>query len=161
MSRERKIKRLNIWEKYEKKPKPRELTREEKEKLRQEQQGQVRHTTGEKPTGRKPEEQPTPRWEPRGWEPKKLNREVIAKLVAWHLREDPKIKKLAEEVAQKVIVRILPEITELVISQMVKVIHNAVLKGAKVEIRGLATWRTKNGKIKAKNHIKPKPPTQP
>jgi len=44
---------------------------------------------------------------------------------------------------------------------MVKVVNNAVLNGAKVEIRGLATWRTKNGKIKVKNHIKPKQPKQP
>jgi nucleoid DNA-binding protein len=151
----KKTKRWNRWEKDEKKPKPRELTREEKEKLRQ-QQGEIRHTSEEKP-----EEQPTPRWEPRGWEPKKLNREVIAKLVAWHLREDQKLKKLAEEVAQKVILRVLPEITELVISQMVKVIHHAVLKGARVEIRGLASWRTRNGKIKVKNHIKPKQTQQP
>jgi nucleoid DNA-binding protein len=134
--------RWNRWEKEEKKPKPRELTREEKEKLRQEQQGQIRHAT---------EEQPKPRWEP-----KKLNREVIAKLVAWHLREDPKLKKLAEEIAQKVIIRMLPEITEIVISQMVKVIHNAVLNGAKVEIRGLATWRTSKGRVRVRNHIKPK-----
>jgi nucleoid DNA-binding protein len=152
----KKPKRWNRWEKDEKKPKPRELTREEKEKLRQQEQGHIRHASEEKP-----EEQPTPRWEPRGWEPRKLNREVIAKLVAWHLREDPKLKKLIEEITQKVILRVLPEITELVISQMVKVIHNAVLKGAKVEIRGLATWRTRNGKIKVKNHIKPKPPNQP
>jgi len=150
----KKPKRWNRWEKDEKKPKPRELTREEKEKLRQ-QQGQIRQTTEEK------EEQPTPRWEPRGWEPRKLNRERIANLIVWHLREDPKLKKLVEEITQKVILRVLPEITELVISQMVKVIHDAVLKGAKVEIRGLATWRTKNGKIKVKNHIKPKQPDQP
>jgi nucleoid DNA-binding protein len=150
-----KTKRWNRWEKDEKKPVYRELTKEEKERLRQEQQRQIGNATE-----KKPEEQPTPRWEPRGWEPKKLNRERIANLIAWHLREDPKIKKLAEEVAQKVIVRVLPEITELVISQMVKVIHNAVLKGAKVEIRGLATWRTRNGKIKVKNHIKPKQPNQ-
>jgi nucleoid DNA-binding protein len=139
MERKRKIKRLNIWEKYEKKPKPRELTREEKEKLRQQQQEQ-------------------PKWEPT---PRKLNRESIANLIIWHLREDPKIKKLAEEVAQKVILRVLPKITELVISQMVKVIHNAVLKGAKVEIRGLATWKTSKGRVKVKNHIKPKQPNQP
>jgi nucleoid DNA-binding protein len=153
----KKPKRWNRWEKDEKKPKPRELTREEKEKLRQ-QQEHIRHASEEKP-----EEQPTPtlRWEPRGWEPRKLNREVIAKLVAWYLREDTKLKKLVEEITQKVILRVLPEITELVISQMVKVIHNAVLKGAKVEIRGLATWKTKNGKIKIKNHIKPKQPNQP
>jgi nucleoid DNA-binding protein len=153
----KKPKRWNRWEKDEKKPKPRELTREEKEKLRQ-QQEHIRHASEEKP-----EEQPTPtlRWEPRGWEPRKLNREVIAKLVAWYLREDTKLKKLVEEITQKVILRVLPEITELVISQMVKVIHNAVLKGAKVEIRGLATWKTKNGKIKVKNHIKPKQPNQP
>jgi len=149
-SKKQKTIRWNRWEKEEKKPKPRELTREEKEKLRQEQQGQIRHATGEK------EEQPTPRWEPRGWEPKKLNREIIAKLVAWHLREDPKLKKLVEEITQKVILRVLPEITELVLSQMVRVINNAVLKGAKVEIRGLATWRTSKGKIRVKNHIKPK-----
>ncbi len=150
----KKPKRWNRWEKDEKKPKPRELTREEKERLKQEQ-ADLRHATEDKP-----QEQPI-RWEPRGWEPRKLNREVIAKLVAWHLREDPKLKKLVEEITQKVILRVLPEITELVISQMVKVIHNAVLKGAKVEIRGLATWRTKNGKIKVKNHIKPKQPNQP
>jgi nucleoid DNA-binding protein len=156
MGRKRKIKRLNIWEKYEKKPKPRELTREEKEKLRQQQQEEIRHASEEKP-----QEQPTPRWEPRGWEPRKLNRESIAKLIIWHLREDPKLKKVVEEIAQKVILRVLPEITELVISQMVKVIHNAVLKGAKVEIRGLATWKSQKGKIKVKNHIKPKQPNQP
>jgi nucleoid DNA-binding protein len=144
-----KTKRWNRWEKDEKKPVYRELTKEEKERLRQEQQRQIGNATE-----KKPEEQPTPRWEP-----KKLNREVIAKLVAWHLREDPKIKKLAEEVAQKVIVRVLPEITELVISQMVKVIHDAVLKGAKVEIRGLATWRTSKGRVKVRNHIKPKKTT--
>ena len=152
----KKPKRWNRWEKDEKKPKPRELTREEKEKLRQQQQEDLRHASE-----RKPEEQPTPRWEPRGWEPRKLNREVIARLVAWHLREDQKLKKLAEEIAQRVIIRMLPEITEMVISQMVRVIHDAVLKGAKVEIRGLATWRTRNGKIKVKNHIKPKQPNQP
>jgi nucleoid DNA-binding protein len=135
-----KTKRWNRWEKDKKKPKPRELTREEKEKLRQEQQGQIRHATEE---------------------PKKLNRESIANLITGNLREDPKLKKLAEEIAQKVIIRMLPEITELVISQMVKVIHNAVLKGARVEIRGLASWRTRNGKIKVKNHIKPKHPNQP
>jgi len=135
----KKAKRLNIWEKYEKKPKPRELTREEKEKLRQ-QQEPIRHASEE---------------------PRKLNREVIAKLVTWHLREDPKLKKLLEEITQRVIIRILPEITELVISQMVRVIHDEVMKGAKVEIRGLATWKTRNGKIKVKNHIKPKQPNQP
>jgi len=152
MGRKQKIKRLNVWEKYEKKPKPRELTREEKEKLRQ-QQEEIRHASEGKP-----EEQPTPKWEPT---PRKLNRERIANLIVWHLREDQKIKKLAEEIAQKVIIRMLPEITELVLSQMVRVIHNAVLKGARVEIRGLASWRTKNGKIKVKNYIKPKQTHQP
>jgi len=151
----KKIKRLNIWEKYEKKPKPRELTREEKEKLRQ-QQEHLRHASE-----RKPEEQPTPRWEPREWEPRKLNREVIARLVAWHLREDPKLKKLAEELAHKLLQKILPELTARIITQMVEIIHREVLKGATVEIRKLATWRTKNGKIKVKNHIKPKQPNQP
>jgi len=151
----KKIKRLNIWEKYEKKPKPRELTREEKEKLRQ-QQEHLRHASE-----RKPEEQPTPRWEPREWEPRKLNREVIARLVAWHLREDPKLKKLAEELAHKLLQKILPELTARIITQMVEIIHREALKGATVEIRKLATWRTKNGKIKVKNHIKPKQPNQP
>jgi nucleoid DNA-binding protein len=145
-----KIHRWNRWEKEE------EKLRKLREKLQKKQQQE------EKPEEeKKPEEQPTLRWEPRGWEPRKLNREVIAKLVAWYLREDTKLKKLVEEITQKVILRVLPEITELVISQMVKVIHNAVLKGAKVEIRGLATWKTKNGKIKVKNHIKPKQPNQP
>jgi nucleoid DNA-binding protein len=155
MARKRKTKRLNIWEKYEKKPKPRELTREEKEKLRQEQgqQADLRHATGNNP-----EEQPTPRWEPT---PRKLNRERIANLIIWHLREDPKVKKLAEELAHKLLQKILPELTEKVIAQMVEIIHREVLKGATVEIRGLATWRTKKGKIKVKNHIKPKQPTQP
>jgi len=152
MGRKRKIKRLNIWEKYEKKPKPRELTREEKEKLKEEQ-GQIRHATEEKP-----QEQPTPRWEPI---PRKLNRESIANLIIWHLREDPKLKKLAEELAHKLLQKILPELTSKIIAQMVEIIHREVLKGSKVEIRGLATWRTKNGKIKVKNHIKPKHPNQP
>jgi len=154
MGRKRKIKRLNIWEKYEKKPKPRELTREEKEKLRQ-QQGQIRQATEEK------EEQPTPRWEPRGWEPRKLNRESIANLIIWHLREDPKLNKLAEELAHKLLQKILPELTGKIIAQMVEIIHREVLKGSKIEIRGLATWKTKNGKIKVKNHIKPKQTHQP
>jgi len=152
MGRKRKIKRLNIWEKDEKKPKPRELTREEKERLRQEQQGQIRHATGEK------EEQPTPRWEPT---PRKLNRESIANLIIWHLREDPKLKKLTEELTHKLLKKILPELTEKIIAQMVEIIHREVLKGAKVEIRGLATWKTQKGKIKVKNHIKPKQPHQP
>jgi len=157
MGKKPKTHRWNRWEKDEKKPKPRELTREEKEKLRQEQQREIRHATEEKP-----QEQPTLRWEPRGgWANKKLNREEIAKIIAWHLREDPKLKQLAEEIAQKVILRVLPKITELVISQMVKVIHEAVLKGARVEIRGLASWKTKNGKIKVKNHIKPKQTHEP
>jgi nucleoid DNA-binding protein len=153
MGKKPKVHRWNRWEKEEEKLRK---LREQLQKKQQTQQRQIRHATEEKP-----EEQPTPRWEPRGWEPKKLNREVIAKLVAWHLREDQKLKKLAEEVAQKVILRVLPEITELVISQMVKVIHDAVLKGARVEIRGLASWRTRNGKIKVKNHIKPKQTQQP
>jgi nucleoid DNA-binding protein len=152
MGRKRKIKRLNIWEKYEKKPKPRELTREEKEKLRQ-QQGHIRHASEEKP-----EEQPTPRWEPT---PRKLNRESIANLIIWHLREDPKLKKLTEELAYKLLQKILPEVTTKIIAQMVEIIHREVLKGSKVEIRGLATWKTKEGKIKVKNHIKPKRPNQP
>jgi nucleoid DNA-binding protein len=137
MGRERKIKRLNIWEKYEKKPKPRELTREEKEKLRQEQ---------------------PPRWEPT---PRKLNRESIANLIIWHLREDPKLKKLAEELAHKLLQKILPELTGKIIAQMVEIIHREVLKGTTIEIRGLATWRTRNERIKVKNHIKPKQPNQP
>jgi nucleoid DNA-binding protein len=154
MGKKPKVHRWNRWEKEE------EKLRKLREQLQKKQQTQtqqepIRHATEEKP------QEPPLRWEPRGWEPRKLNREVIAKLVAWHLREDPKLKKLAEEVAQKVILRVLPEITELVISQMVKVIHEAVLKGAKVEIRGLATWRTRNGRIKVKNHIKPKQPNQP
>jgi len=152
MGRKRKIKRLNIWEKYEKKPKPRELTREEKEKLRQEQQGQIRHATGEK------EEQPTPRWEPT---PRKLNRESITNLIIWHLREDPKLKKLTEELTHKLLQKILPELTAKIIAQMVEIIHREVLKGSKVEIRGLATWKTQKGKVKVKNHIKPKQPNQP
>jgi nucleoid DNA-binding protein len=151
MGRKRKIKRLNIWEKYEKKPKPRELTREEKEKLRQQQQEEIRHASE-----RKPEEQPTPRWEPR-----KLNRESIANLIIWHLREDPKLKKLAEELSYKLLQKILPELTGKIIAQMVEIIHREVLKGATIEIRGLATWKTSKGRVKVKNHIKPKPPTQP
>ena len=147
----KKPKRWNRWEKDEKKPKPRELTREEKEKLRQ-QQGQIRQATEEK------EEQPTPRWKQT---PRKLNREVIAKLVVWYLREDPKLKKLAEELTHKLLQKILPELTGKIIAQMVEIIHREVLKGATVEIRGLATWRTRNGKIKFKNHIKPKQTNQP
>ena len=141
----KKIKRLNIWEKYEKKPKPRELTREEKEKLRQ-QQEHLRHATEEKP-----QEQPTT----------KLNREKIADLIVKHLREDTEVKRLAEELAHKLLQKILPELTARIIAQMVEIIHREVLKGATVEIRGLATWRTRNGRIKVKNHIKPKQTHQP
>jgi len=141
----KKIKRLNIWEKYEKKPKPRELTREEKEKLRQ-QEEHLRHATEEKP-----QEQPTT----------KLNREKIADLIVKHLREDTEVKRLAEELAHKLLQKILPELTARIIAQMVEIIHREVLKGATVEIRGLATWRTRNGRIKVKNHIKPKQTHQP
>ncbi len=148
----KKPKRWNRWEKDEKKPKPRELTREEKERLKQER-ADLRHATEDKP-----QEQPTPRWEPT---PRKLNRESIANLIIWHLREDPKLKKLAEELAHKLLQKILPELTGRIIAQMVEIIHREVLKGSKVEIRGLATWRTRNGKIKVKNHIKPKQPNQP
>jgi nucleoid DNA-binding protein len=133
----KKPKRWNRWEKDEKKPKPRELTREEKEKLRQEQ---------------------PPRWEPT---PRKLNRESIANLIIWHLREDPKLKKLAEELAHKLLQKILPELTDKIIAQMIEIIHREVLKGTTIEIRGLATWRTRNERIKVKNHIKPKQPNQP
>jgi len=146
MGKKPKVHRWNRWEKEE------EKLRKLREQL-QKKQEDLRHATEDKP------QEPPLRWEPKT--PPKLNREVIAKLVAWHLREDPKLKKLAEEIAQKVIIRMLPEITELVISQMVKVIHDAALKGARVEIRGLASWRTKNGKIKVKNHIKPKQTHQP
>jgi nucleoid DNA-binding protein len=152
MGKKPKVHRWNRWEKEE------EKLRKLREQLQKKQQTQtqqepIRHATEDKP------QEPPLRWEPKT--PPKLNREVIAKLVAWHLREDPKLKKLAEEIAQKVIIRMLPEITELVISQMVEVIHDAVLKGARVEIRGLASWKTKNGKIKVKNHIKPKQTHQP
>ena len=146
MGKKPKVHRWNRWEKEE------EKLRKLREQL-QKKQADLRHATEDKP------QEPPLRWEPKT--PPKLNREVIAKLVAWHLREDPKLKKLAEEIAQKVIIRMLPEITELVISQMVKVIHDAALKGARVEIRGLASWRTKNGKIKVKNYIKPKQTHQP
>jgi len=148
MEKKPKTHRWNRWEKEE------EKLRKLREKLqqKQEQQPQPKQDLGHA-SERKPQEQ-----QPLRWEPRKLNRERIANLIVWHLREDPKLKKLAEEIAQKVILRVLPEITELVISQMVKVIQEAVLKGAKVEIRGLATWRTKNGRIKVKNHIKPNQP---
>jgi len=147
MGKKPKTHRWNRWEKEE------EKLRKLREKL-QKKQEDLGHATEEKP-----QEQPPIRWEPKI--PPKLNREIIAKFVAWYLREDPKLKKLAEEIAQKVILRVLPEITEMVISKMVRVIHDAVLKGAKVEIRGLASWRTRKGKIKVKNHIKPKQPNQP
>jgi len=155
MGKKPKVHRWNRWEKEE------EKLRKLREQLQKKQQTQTQQEPIRHATEDKPQEQPTLRWEPRGWEPKKLNRERIANLIVWHLREDPKLKKLAEEIAQKVILRVLPKITELVISQMVKVIHDAVLKGARVEIRGLASWRTKNGKIKVKNYIKPKQTHQP
>ena len=153
MEKKPKTHRWNRWEKEE------EKLRKLREKLqqKQEQQPQPKQDLGHA-SERKPQEQQP---QPREWEPKNLNREVIARLVAWHLREEEKLKKLAEEIAQRVIIRMLPEITELVISKMVKVIQEAVVKGGKVEIRGLATWRTKNGRIKVKNHIKPKQPNQP
>jgi len=149
MGKKPKVHRWNRWEKEE------EKLRKLREKL-QKKQEDLRHATEEKP-----QEQPTPtlRWEPKT--PPKLNRERIANLIVWHLREDPKLKKLAEELAHEVLQKILPELTAKIIAQMVEIIHREVLKGATVEIRGLATWRTRNGKIKVKNHIKPKQPTQP
>ncbi len=155
MGKKPKVHRWNRWEKEEEKLRKlrEQLQKKQQTQTQQEPQEPIRHATEDKP------QEPPLRWEPKT--PPKLNREVIAKLVAWHLRENPKLKKLAEEVAQKVILKVLPEITQLVISQMVRVIQEAVLKGSKVEIRGLATWRTKKGKIKVKNHIKPKQTHQP
>ena len=150
----KKPKRWNRWEKEEEKLKKLREQLQKKQQT-QTQQEPIRHATEEKP------QEPLLRWEPRGWEPRKLNRERIANLITWHLREDPKLKKLAEELAYKLLQKILPELTEKVIAQMVEIIHREVLRGATVEIRGLATWKTKNGKIKVKNHIKPKQPTQP
>jgi nucleoid DNA-binding protein/predicted Fe-S protein YdhL (DUF1289 family) len=158
MGKKPKVFRWNRWEKDEKKPVYRELTREEKERLKQQREQAEKEQPTESQTG-KTEEQPTIRWETKI--PTKLNRETLAKIISWHLREDPKLKRLVEKIAEKVILRALPEITQLVLSEMVKVIHKAVLSGAKVEIRGLATWKTKKGKVKVKNHIKPKQPNQP
>jgi nucleoid DNA-binding protein len=135
MGKKPKVFRWNRWERDEKKPVYRELTREEKERLRQQ-----REQPTENPIRHAP----------------KLNREQLAKIISWHLREDERVKKLVEEIAQKVILRALPRITEIVLAEMVRVIHEQVLKGATVELRRLATWKTKKGKVKVKNHIKPK-----
>ena len=150
----KKPKRWNRWEKEE------EKLRKLREQLQKKQQTQtqqepIRHATEEKP------QEPLLRWEPRGWEPRKLNREKIANLIVKNLRENPEIRELAEKLTHKLLQKILPELTEKVIAQMVEIIHREVLRGATVEIRGLATWKTKNSKIKVKNHIKPKQPTQP
>jgi nucleoid DNA-binding protein len=137
-----KVFRWNRWEKYEKKPVYRELTREEKERLRQ-QREQASQTTQPTQTAKSYPEHAT-----------KLNREKLADIITEQIKNNPEVQKLAEEIVQKVMAKLVPKITELVLAELVKAIQEAVLNGATVEIRGLATWKTKEGKVKVKNHIK-------
>nr|WP_304093196.1 HU family DNA-binding protein [Hydrogenobacter thermophilus] len=65
----------------------------------------------------------------------KHNRQTIAKL-------------LAEQTGYK------EKEAKEILEALIETIRREVLKGEKIEIRGLATWKLKNGKVKVKNHIK-------
>jgi len=99
--------------------------------------------TQEKPQQEKPK--------PKGG---KHNRETLAKLIAERLTEG-----MEDRLTGKYIKPLIRDLTKEILRELVETIREVVLAGGTVEIRGLATWRTRNGKIKVKNHIKPKQPT--
>jgi nucleoid DNA-binding protein len=102
---------------------------------------------GQKGTQEKPQqEQEKPK--PKGG---KHNRETLAKLIAERLTEG-----MEDRLTGKYIKPLIRDLTKEILKELVETIREEVLAGGTVEIRGLATWKMKDGKVKVKNHIKPK-----
>jgi nucleoid DNA-binding protein len=81
----------------------------------------------------------------------KHNRETLAKLIAERLTEG-----MEDRLTGKYIKPLIRDLTKEILRELVETIRAEVLAGGTVEIRGLATWRTNKGKIRVRNHIKPK-----
>jgi len=102
--------------------------------------GQGQKGTQEKPQKEKPK--------PKGG---KHNRETLAKLIAERLTEG-----MEDRLTGKYIKPLIRDLTREILKELVETIREEVLAGGTVEIRGLATWKMKDGRIKVKSHIKPK-----
>jgi nucleoid DNA-binding protein len=102
--------------------------------------GQGQKRTQEKPQKEKPK--------PKGG---KHNRETLAKLIAERLTEG-----MEDRLTRKYIKPLIRDLTKEILRELVETIREEILAGGTVEIRGLATWKMKDGKVKVKNHIKPK-----
>jgi len=143
MGKKPKTYRWNKWEKEE------EKLRKLREQLQKKQQAQTQPANPSQPTQAN-YQKPT----------QKLTKEKLADIISSQLKEDPEIRQLAEQLAlkltQKLIAKLLPDITEKVLNALIREIQKATLEGNTIEIRGLATWKPKNGKVKVKSHIKPK-----
>ncbi len=81
----------------------------------------------------------------------KHNRETLAKLIAERLTEG-----MENKLTGKYIKPLIRDLTKEILRELVETIREVVLAGGTVEIRKLATWKLKDGKVKVKNHIKPK-----
>jgi len=81
----------------------------------------------------------------------KHNRETLAKLIAERLTEG-----MENRLIGKYIKPLIRDLAKEILRELVEVIREEVLAGGTVEIRRLATWKMKDGKVKVKNHIKPK-----
>jgi nucleoid DNA-binding protein len=98
---------------------------------------------GQKRTQEKPQ-----REKPKGG---KHNRETLAKLIAERLTEG-----MEDRLTGKYIKPLIRDLTKEILRELVETIREEVLAGGTVEIRGLATWKMKDGRVKVKSHIKPK-----
>ncbi len=156
MGKKPKTHRYNAWKKDE------EKLRKLREQLQRKQQAQPQPTQPHQATEN--QQKPTPSNKPlqtnQQKPTQKLTKEKLADIITAQLKEDPEIRQLAEQLAlklaQKLIAQLLPDITEKVLNALIREIQNATLQGTTIEIRGLATWKPQKGKIKVKNHIKPK-----
>jgi nucleoid DNA-binding protein len=81
----------------------------------------------------------------------KHNRETLAKLIAERLTEG-----MEDRLTGKYIKPLIRDLTKEILRELVETIREEILAGGTVQIRGLATWKMKDGKVKVKNHIKPK-----
>jgi len=106
--------------------------------------GQGQKGTQEKPQKEKEKEKPKPKGG-------KHNRETLAKLIAERLTEG-----MEDRLIGKYIKPLIRDLTKEILRELVETIREEVLAGGTVEIRGLATWKMKNSKVKVKSHIKPK-----
>jgi len=106
--------------------------------------GQGQKGTQEKPQKEKEKEKPKPKGG-------KHNRETLAKLIAERITEG-----MEDRLTGKYIKPLIRDLTREILRELVETIREEVLAGGTVEIRGLATWKMKDGKVKVKSHIKPK-----